>query len=285
MVLNMLQIEKVYNNNVVQVIDSEGQELIVMGKGLGFQRKAGEALATEKIEKTFVLQNEHQTQDLSELYLNMETAELEVVNAILSKAEEDLRIEFDLALYVALGDHLHFVFQRSREGISLENPLSWEIRKFYPKEYQIGLSALGIIEEKLGLNVEKGEASSIALHLINAQKNGVFGKETQTISKIVTQILDIVRLHFGWASYDEDNTSYHRFVTHIQYFAQRVANGVIEGQNDAFLYEQVKANYPDSFACTTKIRQHIAEVYQFDMSKDEQVYLTIHIQRLKTLKN
>ncbi len=285
MVLNMLQIEKVYNNNVVQVIDSKGQELIVMGKGLGFQRKAGEELSTEKIEKTFILQNEHQTQDLSELYLNMETAELEVVNAILSKAEEDLRIEFDLALYVALGDHLHFVFQRSREGISLENPLSWEIRKFYPKEYQIGLSALGIIEEKLGLNVEKGEASSIALHLINAQKNGVFGKETLTISKIVTQILDIVRLHFGWASYDEDNTSYHRFVTHIQYFAQRVANGVIEGQNDAFLYEQVKANYPDSFACTTKIRQHIAEVYQFDMSKDEQVYLTIHIQRLKTLKN
>lgn len=281
MVLNMLQIEKVYNNNVVQVIDSKGQELIVMGKGLGFQRKAGEALSTEKIEKTFILQNEHQTQDLSELYLNMETAELEVVNAILSKAEEDLRIEFDLALYVALGDHLHFVFQRSREGISLENPLSWEIRKFYPKEYQIGLSALGIIEEKLGLNVEKGEASSIALHLINAQKNGVFGKETQTISKIVTQILDIVRLYFGRASYDEDNTSYHRFVTHIQYFAQRVANGVIEGQNDAFLYEQVKANYPDSFACTTKIRQHIAEVYQFDMSKDEQVYLTIHIQRLK----
>ncbi|MBF0776831.1 transcription antiterminator BglG [Streptococcus azizii] len=280
-----MQIEKVYNNNVVQVIDSKGQELIVMGKGLGFQRKAGEELSTEKIEKTFILQNEHQTQDLSELYLNMETAELEVVNAILSKAEEDLRIEFDLALYVALGDHLHFIFQRSREGISLENPLSWEIRKFYPKEYQIGLSALGIIEEKLGLNVEKGEASSIALHLINAQKNGVFGKETQTISKIVTQILDIVRLHFGWASYDEDNTSYHRFVTHIQYFAQRVANGVIEGQNDAFLYEQVKANYPDSFACTTKIRQHIAEVYQFDMSKDEQVYLTIHIQRLKTLKN
>ncbi|WP_269088291.1 PRD domain-containing protein [Streptococcus suis] len=44
----------------------------------------------------------------------------------------------------------------------------------------------------------------------------------------------------------------------------------------------VKYNYPDSFACTTKIRQHIAEVYQFEMSKDEQVYLTIHIQRLKT---
>lgn len=276
-----MQIDKVYNNNVVQVIDDQGSELIVMGKGLGFQKKAGEELDTSKIEKTFVLQNDNQQADLSNLYLQMGSSETEVVNTIIARAEEVLGVSFDLSLYLALGDHLHFVFQRSREGLSIENPLAWEIRKFYPKEYRLGLEALDAIKENLGLELEKGEASSIALHLINAQKNGAFGKETQTISKIVTQILDIVRLHFGSVTYEED-TSYHRFVTHIQYFAQRVANGVVEGVNDAFLYEQVKANYPDSFACTTKIRQHIAEVYHFEMSKDEQVYLTIHIQRLKT---
>ncbi|HEM4767991.1 TPA: PRD domain-containing protein [Streptococcus suis] len=276
-----MQIDKVYNNNVVQAIDDQGSELIVMGKGLGFQKKAGEELDTSKIEKTFVLQNDNQQADLSNLYLQMGSSETEVVNTIIARAEEVLGVSFDLSLYLALGDHLHFVFQRSREGLSIENPLAWEIRKFYPKEYRLGLEALDAIKENLGLELEKGEASSIALHLINAQKNGAFGKETQTISKIVTQILDIVRLHFGSVTYEED-TSYHRFVTHIQYFAQRVANGVVEGVNDAFLYEQVKANYPDSFACTTKIRQHIAEVYHFEMSKDEQVYLTIHIQRVKT---
>lgn len=227
-----------------------------------------------------MLQNDYQQSDLSSLYLQMESSEVEVVNAIINRAEETLEVQFDLSLYLALADHLHFVFQRCREGIFIENPLSWEIRKFYPKEYQIGLRSLDLVKEKLGLELEVAEASSIALHLINAQKNGAFGKETQTISKIVTQILDIVRLHFGSVTYEED-TSYHRFVTHVQYFAQRVANGVVEGVNDAFLYEQVKANYPDAFACTEKIRQHISQVYDFQMSKDEQVYLTIHIQRLK----
>ncbi|MGQ7425149.1 BglG family transcription antiterminator LicT [Streptococcus suis] len=275
-----MQIDKVYNNNVVQAIDDQGSELIVMGKGLGFQKKAGEQVDVSKIEKTFVLQNDNQLQDLANLYLTMQADELEVVNRIIGLAEEVLEIQFDLSLYVALGDHLNFVFQRSREGMALENPLSWEIRKFYPKEYQIGLRSLDLVKEKLGLELDVAEASSIALHLINAQKNGAFGKETQTISKIVTQILDIVRLHFGSMTYEED-TSYHRFVTHVQYFAQRVANGVVEGVNDAFLYEQVKANYPDAFACTEKIRQHISQVYDFQMSKDEQVYLTIHIQRLK----
>ncbi|HEL2382531.1 TPA: PRD domain-containing protein [Streptococcus suis] len=276
-----MQIDKVYNNNVVQAIDDQGSELIVMGKGLGFQKKAGEQVDVSKIEKTFVLQNDNLQADLSNLYLQMGSRETEVVNSIIERAEEVLGASFDLSLYLALGDHLHFVFQRSREGLSIENPLAWEIRKFYPQEYQLGLEALGTIKEELGLELGKGEASSIALHLINAQKNGAFGKDSQTISKIVTQILDIVRLHFGCAAYEED-TSFHRFVTHVQYFAQRVANGIVEGQNDAFLYEQVKANYPDSFACTQKIQQYIAQVHQFEMSKDEQVYLTIHIQRLKT---
>lgn len=35
----MLKIDKVYNNNVVQASNTEGEELIVMGRGLGFQKK------------------------------------------------------------------------------------------------------------------------------------------------------------------------------------------------------------------------------------------------------
>jgi len=46
----MLQIEKVYNNNVVQASDEKGKELIVMGRGLGFQKKAGDFLNPDQIE-------------------------------------------------------------------------------------------------------------------------------------------------------------------------------------------------------------------------------------------
>lgn len=62
----------------------------------------------------------------------------------------------------------------------------------------------------------------------------------------MTDILGIVRLFYGVVS-DEDSVSYNRFVTHIQYFAQRVVNGVVQGKNDSFLYEQVKLNYPEAF--------------------------------------
>lgn len=276
----MLKIERVYNNNVVQASDENGKELIVMGRGLGFQKRSGDLLNPDQIEKTFVLQNDLQMTDIREIFGTLSQEELGLVNLLIYKAEEALETTFELSLYVALADHLHFALERTKQGLALENPLAWEIRKFYPKEYQLGLEALALVQEKLGQTLDKAEASSLALHFVNAQKNGALGKESYTIGRIVTQILDIVRLHFGYEM-DENDTSYHRFVTHVQYFAQRVVNGLVQGTNDAFLFEQVQQNYPQAFACTKKIKTYIREAYDFEMSKDEQVYLTIHIQRLK----
>ena len=255
-----------------------------MGRGLGFQKKAGDFLNPDKIEKTFVLQNDLQMTDLGEIFGTLSPEELGIVNVIIHRAEEILATTFELSLYVALGDHLHFALERTEQGLGLQNPLAWEIRKFYPKEYQLGLDALDLVQEKLGQTLDQSEASSIALHFVNAQKNGQLGQDSYAISRIVTQILDIVRLHFG-RDMDENDISYHRFVTHVQYFAQRVIKGMVQGVNDAFLYEQVQHNYPQAFACTQKIQTYVRTAWEFEMSQDEQVYLTIHIQRLKENKN
>ena len=59
------------------------------------------------------------------------------------------------------------------------------------------------------------------------------------MTQIVVGISDIVRLHFGY-DLEEDSFSYNRFMTHLQYLAQRIVSGVSGGKNDAFLYEQVK---------------------------------------------
>ncbi|MDD3746621.1 MAG: CAT RNA binding domain-containing protein [Anaerostipes sp.] len=46
-------IQKVINNNVVSTFDSNNHEVILMGKGIGFRKKAGEKLDKTKIEKIF----------------------------------------------------------------------------------------------------------------------------------------------------------------------------------------------------------------------------------------
>lgn len=279
-----MRIDKVYNNNVVLVKGDNNEEIIVMGRGLGFQKKPGDEIDASLIEKTFVMQDSKATNELTRVYVDLSPSETEVVLDIIKHGQKVLNTTFDTAFYIALADHLHYTLQRNRENLTIQNPLSWEIRKFFPKEYQLGRDALKIIFEKLGVILPDDEISSIALHFINAQKDSGMIEQNYQISKIVTDILGIVRLFYGKVV-DEDSVSYNRFITHIQYFAQRVVNGVVQGKNDSFLYEQVKSNYPVAFSCSEKIKNYVECSYDFPMSKDEQVYITIHIQRLETSSN
>lgn len=48
-------IQKVINNNVVSTFDMNNHEVILMGKGIGFRKKAGDELDKTKIEKIFTL--------------------------------------------------------------------------------------------------------------------------------------------------------------------------------------------------------------------------------------
>ncbi|RFE02105.1 BglG family transcription antiterminator LicT [Streptococcus parauberis] len=275
-------IDKVFNNNVVQVRNDKGEEEIIMGRGLGFQKKPEDLVDDSLVEKRFTLQDSSLINDLTSVYQNLSLKEIETVTAIIEHGQEVLDTVYDMALYISLADHLHYTFERLENGLIINNPLSWEIRKFFPKEFQVARDGIAIVQEMMDIDLPEDEVASLALHFINAQKDVGAIESGQQIAKIVTNILDIVRFHYGKIS-EADMVSYNRFVTHIQYFAQRVINGLVQGANDSFLFEQVKLNYPQAFTCTEKIKSFVETSYDFPMSKDEQVYLTIHIQRLETL--
>lgn len=275
----MMQIEKILNNNVVQAMDND-VEYIVMGKGLGFQKKVGETVDKEKIEKIFVLENPETEAEWTRAYVDLPDGEMQVFLNIITFAEAVLQTKFEPSFFIALADHLHYAIERSREGISLQNPLAWEVRKFYPREYEIGKQALRLIANDLEVELADDESASVALHFVNAQKDTGLHEKDRQLTQIVVGISEIVRLHFG-CDLEEESFSYNRFITHLRYLAQRIVSGVSGGKNDAFLYEQVKVNYPESFICTQKIVTYIKSSYAFELSLDEQVYLTIHIQRLR----
>ena len=50
----------------------------------------------------------------------------------------------------------------------------------------------------------------------------------------------------------------------------------------AFLFDQVEQTMSDAFLCAKKISTYIKKSYEYEISKSEIVYLTIHIQRLLT---
>ena len=99
-----MQIEKILNNNVVQALDNN-VEYIVMGKGLGFQKKVGDFVDKEKIEKTFVLENTEAVDEWSRVYVNLPEGEMQVFLNILTFAEAPL-----LTTYITLLKEVEKVF-------------------------------------------------------------------------------------------------------------------------------------------------------------------------------
>jgi len=70
----------------------------------------------------------------------------------------------------------------------------------------------------------------------------------------------------------------------LKYFCQRVITHSSHDDAEEYLYEVVRKNYPETFKCIGKIETFIHKNYQYDMTHSEQLYLTLHLERLMKLK-
>lgn len=263
---------------MVLAADETHQEVVVMGKGVGFQAKLGQVIDDNKIQKVFVRQS--QEDHLPELLEEISPEEIHLVNRLIDKAEEQLKQTFPANLFMTLADHMHFAIERARRGEFLTNPLAWNVKRLYKEEYRVSQEMVNMIEDEFQLTFHDSEAASIALHLINASRMDMAMEDTYQVTQIMESVLKIIELQYG-TQYDEDSISFSRFMTHLQYFAQRIVqNSPYEGKDDDFLYEQVSLSYPKAFASSNSIKDFIKQQYNYDIGKEEQVYLTIHIQRM-----
>ncbi len=275
-----MQIKKVLNNNVVITMNEDNQEMVVMGKGLAFQKKAGQPVDDSKVEKKFVLQNTGISEKLDQLLKYTSEKYLDISSEILSYAQSILPYKLDEYLYIALTDHISFAIARHEQGMDLKNNLLYEIRKYYKREYEIALNSLDIIEKHTGIRLAEDDAGSIALHLVNSQISGENMENAVQVTDMVNNILNIVKYHFQ-TELDESSINYERFVTHLRYFAIRfIRKEKQEDTVDDFLHEQVKRKYQEAYACTEKINIYLENKFNWVLSQDEKVYLTVHIHRV-----
>lgn len=276
-------IEKVLNNNVVISKNELGEEIICMGKGLAFQKKPGDTISEESIQKEFVLKDSFTTHQFQQLMADVPLEEVELVKQIVDLAEEQLNIQLSPNIYLTLTDHIHYAISRAKENIELPNPLLFETKKFYPKEYRAAKQALQLVEEKLGVTLPMDEAGFIAFHFVNSEQGNGDMQVTMAATKMVRDILSIISKFFGIA-FDEESLNYQRIITHLQFFTQRYLKDETSDEKDEFLYALVQGKYPKAFRCVERINEYLVQTQQKEMGPGEQIYLTIHIQRVVTEK-
>ena len=272
-----MKITKILNNNVV-LSKINGNERIVMGNGLAFGKKNGQQLERAKIEKVFRLTSEEQERMLTLLdEINQDV--LLVTEQIIKEANKLYDSPISESIYIALTDHINYAIERTHDGFDIKNPLLYEIRTLYPKEYEVALDGLRKINRYFNVTLPKDEIGFIAMHIVNASLDENIANIYE-ITKITKSIVDIVRYHFN-LSINEDELNYSRFMTHLKFFSQRLINQQsLSEVTDENLLDVLRQKYAKSDACVDKIADFLFKHYNHKISNDERVYLILHIARL-----
>lgn len=275
-------IKKIFNNNSILALNSDKREVVVMGRGIGFKKNVGDEIDSEKVEKTFILKEKDASEKFKMILEDVPKEIIYVSYDIIEYAKNILNVEISENIYITLTDHISNTIKLYKEGFNVTNAIIWEIKKFYPKEFEIGLKSLNFIEEELEIKLPEDEAANIALHLINSQVNSSY-KEVEDVAKqtkMINDILNIVRYTYN-IKLDDTSLSYYRFITHLRFFFKRLSNKNNSKEEnleykDDFLLKQVKEKYKDAYKCMLKIEDYLEK----DLDDEEKLYLTVHIQRI-----
>ena len=274
-------IEKVINNNIISAYEKSGAEVIVMGRGIGFKKKQGEVVPADQISKIFRIKSRTLAEQFKELLANMPLERVRISDEIISHAKDHLKLKLNQSIYVTLTDHINFAIERVSQGIEPQNALLWEIKRFYPQEFQLGIYALELIQDRLDILLPEDEAGFIALHFVNAEYGTDIGDAVKFPDQMQA-IVDIVERDLG-ILLDESSLHYERFMTHIKFLIQRIYRKELLSSEDRELSLLMQRKYPREYQCSVKVAEYIMQATGSRLSEEEIMYLSVHIRRVSTI--
>lgn len=277
MMAEEISVKKILNNNVIIANHSEHNEVILIGKGIGFGKKAGDIIDAETAEKVFLLEDSSEQEKYKQLLPFVDEEFIPFMHDILYHIEQRMGSKLNQHIHIALTDHIAFAIRRLKEGLDFKNPFLIEIQTMYPKEYQVASEIVDLIKEKRGVQFPEGEIGFIALHIHSAvtdKKIGEVNKHSQLIHKLINMVEHALNIKL-----DRSSINYYRLVQHLRHAIDRVfANEPTKEQTR--LAEVLKNEYPLCYDIAWKLVKVMQQTLKKPIDESEVVYLTIHIQRL-----
>lgn len=274
----MIEIIKVLNSSVV-LVNYNGQEMVALGKGIGFGKRPGEEVLTSAIDKMFYSVDDENISTYIQYAESIESIYFEVTQETIDYAEKLLQVKLSNGVYFTLADHLQFAIERFQKDVRLNNRVLWEIKLYYPQEFQVGQFMVERVGDVFDLNLPEEEAANIAFHIINARQEHEAQLDTVKSAKMINNIVNIVKYSAGL---DEADNPLHfqRFITHVKYFVERIlTNRMLFGKDDV-LFNHIYDQYGEAVDVANKIKMHILTFQEVAISDEELMYLIIHIDRL-----
>lgn len=277
-----MKIKKIINNNILCAVDDRGNELIVTGRGIGFQRHRGEVIDISLIERTYRMEEKTGQRKLRELVEKIPIEHLSLTEELIKHITSQIPQTLNESLLITMADHISFAILRKAQGVEFSNPLKGSIMCYYPTEYHLGQYCLGVIREQLGVTLHEDEAAFLALHIVNAELNTNMS-EMYDITKLIEGTISVVE-YFYKKEFDRESLDFNRFVVHLRYFAQRLFQGKMmedaQGERDEVFRQLIMKNCKEHYKCAQCVADYIKNTYQKNLSDEELTYLTIHLKRI-----
>jgi beta-glucoside operon transcriptional antiterminator len=274
-----VHILRVFNTNVVLARDAEGREVVLTGRGLGYQARPGQAVDESKVVRTFVPDDGRSADSFGAMLATVSPEYVQLVDRVLAPVWAELRREPSSTTVLALADHLSFAVRRVRMGMEGIFPLRAEVAHLYPRELHWAERIVNEVNQELDATLPPEEAVPLALHLVNAAFNSDNLALTHRMTGVLAQVLGMIEAVFE-RPLDRDSVNVARFVTHLRYFFVRVHSDAQLRHDPVALLDAIRTSYPDAYRCARHVRDLLELRLGTPVTEDETAYLSLHIARL-----
>ncbi|MGT2784403.1 PRD domain-containing protein [Streptococcus merionis] len=276
----MYRVLQALNNNVALVKDEHNQQFVVMGLGITFQKRKGDLIIEEKIEKVFSLKSTESRENFMTLLKDVPLDFITVTYDVIETLSDKYDYPFQEYLYVTLTDHIHCAYRAVLDDNYQESKLP-NISQEYSIEYVMAKEALAMFRQKILDDFPDDEIGRIALHFINAK--GVTAVEKTPKVKLTRSVLKKVQEELerlGIRRTRENSNFYDRLMIHLTYFLQYLDRSPNENAPLMDMGKHIQIAYPEAYDIGSKIYEMIASEAGVEIYESEKFYIVLHIQRL-----
>ncbi len=270
----MYTIKKILNNNVVYAIDKSREEVILVGKSIGFKYTKNMLIPLDDISNIFTKKNNDKN-NYEKVLNSINNNIIDVTEEIISMCENELDTTFNNSIHISLPDHINFAIIRIKNGQKIVNTFSVELKILFPLEYKLALKAVEILNDKLNIKLPEDEAAFICLHIKGAtreENTSDYIEYTSNFTSIMNMISKLLNKKL-----DKNSLEYIRTLTHLKFMIERVKNGrTMKNQ----LLASIKEQFFKEYNIALKVALKCNSLFKITIPEDEIGYITLHLRRL-----
>ncbi|PYZ93679.1 hypothetical protein CR194_11020 [Salipaludibacillus keqinensis] len=281
MVQGPFTVQKALNNNVVIAQSDHNQEVIFIGKGIGFGMKNGDYFESTTYDKVYSLVDEQE----QEKYIRLVTKETEetllIIHESIEKIHEVIGFQLGEQLHFALTQHLALALQRTRDRTEIQNPFLTETKWLYYDTYQIAESVVAFIHDKTGLRLPGAEVGFITLHIQSAirDSHSSLNKESDLLVRCVRYIEEKAEVKLS-----HDLVSFRRLIHHIKQIMKEPVNDEGSKFNEEVIL-MLKENNPLCYNISRNLVRMIEKSARVSLGSSEVIHLMIYVQTVLDKQN